>query len=228
MVSEKIEKLCINNSLPVAREGIPIILISAAVTGVCFVASWTIAVYLFLVLTLFIIWFFRDPERPGQLVPGEVLSPADGRVVMVEELKDNNNPLEQPCIKIGVFMSIFNVHVNRIPITGTIEKIVYNSGKFFSANLDKASDENEKNCLVLMTENSRNIAFVQIAGLIARRIVCWIGEHDKVISGQRFGLIRFGSRLDIYMPMGSHVSVNKGDKVKAGESRLGFMPEENR
>jgi phosphatidylserine decarboxylase len=126
-------------------------------------------------------------------------------------------------MKISVFMSVFNVHVNRIPIMGKISEIVYHSGKFFSAHLDKASEKNEKNLIALQTGDGRKIVFVQIAGLIARRIVCWIKEGDHVKTGQRFGLIRFGSRLDIYLPEDTRVTVQPRDKVKAGETVLGHL-----
>ena len=120
-------------------------------------------------------------------------------------------------------MSVFNVHVNRIPIGGTIEKITYHPGKFFSANLDKASEQNENNQITLQTANSKKIAFIQIAGLIARRIACWVEKGDRVNAGQRFGLIRFGSRLEVYLPEDSKITVQVRQKVKAGETVIGYL-----
>ena len=225
MTSEKIEKTRINNRLPVAREGISFILIGAVITIFSFYFSWLIFGCVMLVMTLFTAYFFRDPERYRDCRAEEILSPADGRIIKIEELEDSSNPLNGPGIKVSIFMSVFNVHVNRIPINGQIEKISYNPGRFFSANLDKASEQNESNCLSLITENGKRIAFVQIAGLIARRIVCWIGEQDRVKAGQRFGLIRFGSRLDVYLPQGSKVLIGLSDRVSAGETILGNLPE---
>ena len=225
MTSEKIEKTRINNRLPVAREGISFILIGAVITIFSFYFSWLIFGCVMLVMTLFTVYFFRDPERYRDCRTEEILSPADGRIIKIEELEESSNPLNGPVIKISIFMSVFNVHVNRIPINGQIEKISYNPGRFFSANLDKASEQNESNCLSLITENGKRIAFVQIAGLIARRIVCWIGEQDRVKAGQRFGLIRFGSRLDVYLPQGSKVLIGLSDRVSAGETILGNLPE---
>jgi len=120
-------------------------------------------------------------------------------------------------------MSIFNVHVNRVPIGGTIETITYHPGKFFSANLDKASKQNENNRITLTTADSKRIAFVQIAGFIARRIACWIEKGDRVNTGQRFGLIRFGSRLEVYLPANSRIAVQAGQHVKAGETIIGYL-----
>ena len=177
-----------------------------------------------LVMTLFTVYFFRDPEKRGDFGAEDILSPADGKIIKVDVLENSSNPLNEQAIKISIFMSVFNVHVNRIPINGQIEKISYNPGKFFSANLDKASDQNERNALCLVTENGKRIAFVQIAGLIARRIVCWIGDQDRVKAGQRFGLIRFGSRVDVYLPPGSRVLVGLSDRVSAGETILGILP----
>jgi phosphatidylserine decarboxylase len=152
-----------------------------------------------------------------------VLTPADGTILRVQHLEDDENPLGEPTIKISVFMSVFNVHVNRVPIMGKISEIIYHSGKFFSAHLDKASEKNEKNQITLQTGDGRKIVFVQIAGLIARRIVCWIKEGDHVKTGQRFGLIRFGSRLDIYLPKNTHITIQPKDKVKAGKTVLGHL-----
>ena len=222
-MSPDIEKTRINNRLPVAREGIPLIALGLFLTILFTLLALSILAYLAGLLTVFIIYFFRDPTRRSQVSNKTVLTPADGTILRVQHLENNENPLGEPTIKISVFMSVFNVHVNRIPIMGKISEIVYHSGKFFSAHLDKASEKNEKNLITLQTEDDRKIVFVQIAGLIARRIVCWIKEGDYVKTGQRFGLIRFGSRLDIYLPKDTRVTIQPKDKVKAGETVLGHL-----
>ena len=215
----------INNTWPVAREGVPFIIYSSGVTLLfAFFGHFYITVILG-VVALFILFFFRDPERrndPDE--EGAVLTPADGTILEVLHLDGGDNPLGRSAVKVSIFMSIFNVHVNRIPIGGIIEEISYHPGKFFSANFDKASKENEKNLIVLKTGNGERIAFVQIAGLIARRIVWWIEKGDHVTRGQRFGLIRFGSRLEVYLPSDSRVTVQARQKVKAGVTAIGYLP----
>ncbi len=218
-----VEKTRINNRLPLAREGIPFIALSLFLTILFILLGLDILAFLAGLLTLFIVFFFRDPARRSQVSAKAVLTPADGTVLKVQHFEDDKNPLGEPAIKISVFMSIFNVHVNRIPIMGKISEIAYHPGKFFSAQLDKASEKNEKNLIFLETEDGRKIIFVQIAGLIARRIACWITEGDYVKTGQRFGLIRFGSRLEIYLPIDTRITVKPKDKVKAGKSVLGHL-----
>jgi phosphatidylserine decarboxylase len=221
----KLDNSHINNRWPVAKEGVPFILVSSGLTLLLaclglFYISVPIGV-----IALFIIFFFRDPERRHS--PGgdkEVLTPADGTVLEVHHLNGQDNPIGQSAVKVSIFMSIFNVHVNRIPIGGTIENISYHPGKFFSANLDKASKENENNTITLKTENAERIVCIQIAGLIARRIACWIKKGDRVKTGQRFGLIRFGSRLEVYLPGNSSVAVQVRQKVKAGQTVIGYLP----
>lgn len=223
MVSSGIEKTRIENRLPVAREGIPFILIGLVISILLISLGPLPLGVFFCILTLFTIYFFRDPERTNNAVPDAVLSPADGWIIGIRRLDDGDNPLGEPAIKVSIFMTVFNVHVNRIPISGRISKIAYHPGRFFSANLDKASEENEKNRITLETDKGGKVVFVQVAGLIARRIVCWIEEQDRVRAGQRFGLIRFGSRLDVYLPAGSRIVVLPQSRVKAGESVLGYM-----
>lgn len=230
MPMSKIEETQINNGLPVAREGLPFILIGSVLTLLSlyfgfFIYNNLLFVSIFMgIITLFIIYFFRDPPRENPTHDEKtVLIPADGKILDIQHLKDGNNPLSEPAIKVSIFMSIFNVHVNRIPITGRILKIIYNPGKFFSANLNKASEQNENNRVTIQTDNGRKIVFVQIAGLIARRIVCWIKEWDNVKAGQRCGLIRFGSRVDIYLPHDSRIILKPRCRVKAGETILGYL-----
>ncbi len=175
------------------------------------------------VLTLLTIYFFRDPERNQVNKEKMVLTPADGKVLSIEKLNHGDNHFKDKAIKISIFMSIFNSHINRIPIRGNIAQLSYHPGKFFSANKDKASLYNEHNIITLETDNRKKIVFVQIAGLIARRIACWIKKGDYVETGQRFGLIRLGSRLEVYLPPDSTITVKKGWKVKAGQTVIGFL-----
>ena len=207
---------------PVAVEGIPFVVIAGIISVLFFVADLIIPAVFFSLVTLFIVWFFRNPER--SVPPGEknVISPADGKIIDVREVQENRI-LNKRMLKISIFMNLFNVHVNRLPCTGKVVDIVYNPGKFVSANLDKASLENEQNAVVLETPAGEKIIFIQIAGLIARRIVCWLRKGQFVKRGERFGLIRFGSRVDVYLPVGTDVRVSLGDKVKAGESILAVM-----
>lgn len=218
----KLEKTRINNRLPVAREGIPFLVTGLLITILFFYCGFFYPGLFFLILTLFTIFFFRDPERRNAIRKNAVLTPADGRILNIWDL-DDNNPLGVPAKKIGIFMSVFNVHVNRVPSSGKILSIAYHPGRFFSANLDKASEQNESNCITMETDKGEKIVFVQIAGLIARRIVCWIKEQEYVKAGQRFGLIRFGSRLDVYISAKSEIMVRSGDRVKAGETILGYL-----
>ena len=207
---------------PIAVEGIPFVVIAGIISVLFFVADLIIPAVFFSLVTLFIVWFFRNPER--SVPPGEknVISPADGKIIDVREMQENRI-LNKRMLKISIFMNLFNVHVNRLPCTGKVVDIVYNPGKFVSANLDKASLENEQNAVVLETPAGEKIIFIQIAGLIARRIVCWLRNGQYVKRGERFGLIRFGSRVDVYLPVGTDVRVSLGDKVKAGESILAVM-----
>jgi len=175
-----------------------------------------------LLLTLFVLWFFRNPQRKTPEKEKLVISPADGKVIRIEETASEEQP-GKTCLKISIFMNIFNVHVNRIPYSGRVRFIRYRSGKFLSANLDKASALNERNTVMVQTDDGREIMTVQIAGLIARRIVCWLREGMQVRKGDRFGLIRFGSRLEVFLPLGSAILVEVGDRVRAGETPIGEL-----
>lgn len=213
----------IDNKLPIAREGIPFILIGIGLTCVFLILDLLVLAIPFAVLTSFIIFFFRDPER--NLVNREkaVLTPADGKIIAIEKLTSGDNRFPDTAVKLSIFMSLFNAHINRIPVGGRISQLTYHPGKFFSANLDKASLHNENNIVMLETDNREKIVFVQVAGLIARRIVCWVKAGDYVRAGQRFGLIRFGSRLEVYLPPDSTITVRKGEKVKAGQTVIGYL-----
>ena len=213
----------IDNKLPIAWEGIPFILIGIGLTYAFLILDLLVLAIPLGVLTLFIIFFFRDPQR--NLVNSEkaVLTPADGKIIAIEKLTNGDNRFKDTAIKLSIFMSLFNAHINRIPIGGRISQLTYHPGKFFSANLDKASLYNENNIVMLETDKKKKIVLVQVAGLIARRIVCWVKAGDYVRAGQRFGLIRFGSRLEVYLPPDSTITVRKGEKVKAGQTVIGYL-----
>ena len=207
-------------AFPVEKAGYPVILACAFITAVLALLDMTWPAIIGIVSTLSICFFFRDPDRIIPNGAGIVVSPADGKIIDISKT-DNQRFYEGPCIKISIFMSVFNVHVNRVPCKGEIKSIRYIPGKFVSANLDKASIENEHNAVFLETEDGRQICFVQIAGLIARRIICKVQKGDILLRGQRFGLICFGSRLDVYLPADFQPEVSVGDKVQAGASILG-------
>ena len=176
-------------------------------------------------LTLFTLWFFRDPERNTPQDSNLIISSADGKVCLIdeafppEELSMDSQKMKRIC----VFMNVFNVHVNRSPVQGRVEHIVYKKGQFLNASLDKASDKNERSSLVINADSGAKIVVVQIAGLIARRILSFISSNHQLDQGERFGLIRFGSRVDIYMPLDAVEKCKVGDKVVAGESILAAL-----
>ncbi len=201
----------------IAREGWPFLAIAVVVALV--VTFWSPGVSIvFWLLALFVLQFFRDPAREAPDGEANVLSPADGRIVAVEETHDPYANRE--ALKISVFMNVFNVHSNRSPVNGTVESIAYFPGKFFNAALDKASLENERNAMVLKTDGGQTVTAVQVAGLVAKRILCYAKEGDRLYSGQRYGFIRFGSRVDVYLPLGARPRVAIGDKVSATSTVL--------
>lgn len=206
----------------IAVEGLPMILPLAGATLLALVAGFRGLGLVLLLLTLFVLWFFRNPQRKTPEKEKLVISPADGKVIRIEETASEEQP-GKTCLKISIFMNIFNVHVNRIPYSGRVRFIRYRPGKFLSANLDKASALNERNTVMVQTDDGREIMTVQIAGLIARRIVCWLREGMQVRKGDRFGLIRFGSRLEVFLPLGSAILVEVGDRVRAGETPIGEL-----
>lgn len=205
--------------VPIHKEGYPFIAIFALIgIGLGFVAQ--ALGFVGLVLTLWCVYFFRDPPRVTPIRDGLMISPADGEISLITEVPP---PPEldmgsEPRTRVSVFMSVFNVHVNRVPLGGKIAKIAYIPGKFLNATLDKASSDNERLAIRLTLADGREIAFVQIAGLIARRIKCFVKEGDEMKTGQRFGLIRFGSRVDIYLPHGVNPMVALGQTMLAGET----------
>ncbi|OIR19628.1 phosphatidylserine decarboxylase proenzyme [mine drainage metagenome] len=196
----------------IAREGWPFLAISLvlAVAATVWCAVWSIPMW---IIFVFVLQFFRDPPREIPQQAGVVLSPADGRVIKVERTQDPY--AQRDAILVSVFMNVFNVHSNRSPVDGKVEKIEYFPGKFVNADLDKASAENERNAVVLKTDDGQTVTFVQVAGLIARRILCYINAGDTLTRGQRYGFIRFGSRVDVYLPLTATVKVAIGDKVSA-------------
>ncbi len=193
-------------------------------TIIFFLLGWGWLWKLTLILAIFCGSFFRDPERFAPLKEGSVVSPAEGRVLSVTEVDGPELAGIKESIKVSIFMSVFNVHVNRSPAAGRVLDIHYKAGKFFSANLDKAAEENERNLVVIEDDQQRRIAFIQIAGLIARRIVCFVEPDDRLEKGERFGLIRFGSRVDLYLPPDTEIDVSVGQHVKAGETIIGYLP----
>jgi phosphatidylserine decarboxylase len=210
-------------AFPIARAGYPFIAAGAFVTAVLALLEIGVAALLGLLATFFVAYFFRDPDR---VVPNDshvLVAPADGKVIAVEAL-DANPFYDGHCQRVSIFMSVFNVHVNRIPYEGQVRKIVYHPGKFIAANRDKASDDNERNALFIETPNGQPMTTVQIAGLVARRIICTVREGETVRKGQRCGIICFGSRVDLYLPPEATISVSTGEMVKGGTSILGRLP----
>jgi phosphatidylserine decarboxylase len=210
---------------PMHKEGIRFVAIFAAVTVLLFLVS-TILGWIGVILTIWCYYFFRDPERVTPERSNVLVSPADGVVSLMERVSpppELGMP-DKPLMRISVFMNVFNCHVNRTPITGQILKVAYRPGKFFNASLDKASVHNERMSLRVGLRDGHEIAVVQIAGLVARRIVCFVEEGDTLSTGERFGLIRFGSRVDVYIPDGVNPIVSVGQTMIAGETVLAELP----
>jgi phosphatidylserine decarboxylase len=201
----------------IAREGWPFVALAFALAALVayFSAAWSIPLWL---IALFVLQFFRDPARTIPEKPNAVLSPADGRIVVVEKAQDPYAGRE--ALKISVFMNVFNVHSNRAPVDGKIKSAQYFPGRFVNADLDKASTENERNALTITTGSGHVVTCVQVAGLIARRILCYVKAGDVLARGQRYGFIRFGSRVDVYLPLTATPKVTVGDKVSATETIL--------
>jgi len=207
----------------IAREGWPFLGIAVAIALlVGAFAGWWWSLPLWLA-ALFVLQFFRDPPREVPEDPAAVLAPADGRIVAVEKARDPW--LEREALKISVFMNVFNVHSNRAPVDGTVKQVWYHAGRFLNAALDKASVENERNALWLRTRSGADVTCVQVAGLIARRILCYVSAGAELAKGERFGFIRFGSRVDLYLPLYAQPVAAIGDKVYAAESVLARLPD---
>ena len=205
----------------IAREGWPFLAgaVAAAAFVTWFGGWWSAPLWL---IALFVLQFFRDPPREVPAGEGLVLAPADGRIVQVGNARDDY--LGREALKISVFMNVFNVHSNRSPVDGAVENVWYFPGLFVNADLDKASTDNERNAMHLRTASGVDVTVVQIAGLIARRILCYAAKGDRLARGQRYGFIRFGSRVDVYLPPGSRPTVAIGDKVSATSTVLAELP----
>jgi phosphatidylserine decarboxylase len=208
--------------VPVTKEGYPFIFLFAFATLIFALVGCTWVAYAGLAATTFVLCFFRDPERFIPEKEHAVVSPADGKVIIVEKVQDDDY-LQQEVYKISIFMNVFNVHVNRLPLSGTVKKIIYKPGKFHSADSEKSALYNENCATILEADNGVKVAFVQVAGLIARRIINWLELEEKAVKGERFGLIRFGSRVDVYLPADTAIAIKKGQKVRAGETVLGYL-----
>ncbi len=208
-------------------DGRKYVLISAVLTLFLAFMAWETLAWPMAGVTLWVASFFRDPVRVTPRGPGFIVAPADGLVTMVarmpppRELEDIDALGFEPLIRVSIFMSVFDVHINRAPIGGTIRRLVYVSGKFLNADLDKASEENERQHILVEDSDGLRVAFTQIAGLVARRIVPFVKSGDVVAAGQRIGLIRFGSRVDVYLPAGTAAQVVVGQRAIAGETILG-------
>jgi phosphatidylserine decarboxylase len=207
---------------PIAKEGFIFIGTGAALTLLGGLLLGSVVGYVFGTLTLFCIWFFRDPHRTVPQTEGVLVSPADGKIVDISRTEEGRF-LNKPAIKISIFLNVFNVHINRVPVAGRVIGVFYNAGRFFAANVPKASLENEQNAVVMETPTGKRVVCIQIAGLIARRIVCWIKEGSVLNRGERFGLIRFGSRVDLFVPIETEIRVSMGQKVRGGETILGML-----
>lgn len=205
----------------IAREGWPYLTASlvASVLVTWWFGWWSAP---FWILYFFILQFFRDPPREIPQGANLVLCPADGRVLLVGNMRDPYRNVE--ALKVSVFMNVFNVHSNRSPVDAAVKDVVYNKGLFVNASFDKASSDNERNALILRMDDGTELACVQIAGLIARRILCYSKPGDRLTRGQRYGFIRFGSRVDLYLPLGSRPRVAVGDKVKATTTVIAELP----
>ncbi len=202
----------------IAREGWPFLAIAVVVAVALGWLGWTVLAILAWIAALFVLQFFRDPARTIPSAPKAVLSPADGRIVKVEKAHDPY--LDRDALKISVFMNVFNVHSNRSPVDGKVVNRWYHAGSFLNAALDKASLENERNALHLRTDGDQDVTCVQIAGLVARRILCYVEPGAALARGQRYGFIRFGSRVDVYLDPSARPKVAVGDKVAATETIL--------
>lgn len=216
----------IREAIPdVHREGWPFIAITVALALIC-AFFFTPGFWLLMILAGWMTIFFRNPVRAVPVEPGLVVSPADGRIEPVVRVAP---PPElglgdQPLTRVSVFMNVFDCHINRAPVAGRVARIAYKAGKFVSADLDKASDDNERNSVLIDTDAGQRVGVVQIAGLVARRIVCWTRDGARLEAGERFGMIRFGSRLDVYLPEGAIVAVSARQRAVSGETILAYLP----
>lgn len=215
------------NRWPIAGEGFPFLIPSAILTLFFAGMGWTVLTIPGILLTLFIAYFFRNPKRKIPSLRNIILSPADGRVIYVGECEEDRF-LKQRALKVSIFMSPFDVHINRTPASGKVLEVSYHPGRFLVASRDKASLLNEQNALVMETEDRFKILLVQIAGFVARRIVCYAKAGDLLNRGEIFGMIRFGSRVDLYLPVDVRPIVKVGQHIKGGESIIGYRNEKEK
>ncbi len=209
------------NRWPIAKEGLPFLIPIALLTILLGFMGWEVLTYLGILLVLFIAFFFRNPKRKIPSLQNIILSPADGRIIYVGECEEDRF-LKERALKVSIFMSLFDVHINRTPATGKVLERSYHPGQFFVANAEKSSLLNEQNAFILETEDRLKILLIQIAGFVARRIVCYAKAGDTLRMGEIFGLIRFGSRIDLYLPIEVKPIVRIGQHVKGGESIIGY------
>ena len=208
--------------VPIVKEGFPFVGIGAGVTLLAGLLGWVVVAAVAGGLALFTAWFFRNPARVVPQGLGLVVAPGDGTVIAIEE-EFESRFLKDRSVRLTIFLNVFDVHVNRIPCEGVVEDIQYQPGAFLVASKPEATLKNEQNALFLRTAQGAKVLCVQVAGLIARRIVCWLSPGDRVMRGERFGLIRFGSRMDTYLPLGTELRVAVGDRVKGGETIVGVL-----
>lgn len=208
--------------VPFAKEGFPFIGVAAGITLIAGWLGWVPVAVAAAVLTLFVSWFFRNPPREIPQGPGLIVSPGDGKVLAVEE-EFEPRYLKERAVRISIFLNVFDVHINRIPCEGIIEDVQYQPGLFLVASKPHATVKNEQNAVMIKTVEGAKVLCVQVAGLIARRIVWWVHPKDPAVRGERYGLIRFGSRMDTYVPVGTAIKIAVGDRVKGGETILGVL-----
>ena len=208
---------------PIAREGVPFLAAAAAPTVAAWALGWTVAGALFGAAALFTGWFFRNPPRRIPGGPNLIVSPGDGRVLAVAE-EEEPRFLKARAVRVSIFLSPLNVHINRTPCEGLVKVVSHSPGRFLVASRPEATLQNEQTAVLFETDAGYRILCVQVAGYVARRIVCWLSEGERVARGERYGLIRFGSRMDLYMPAGTQVRVKAGDRVIGGETIIGVLP----
>lgn len=203
----------------IAREGWPIIAGAAAATLILWLLDWDTLAFIALLATIFCVQFFRDPARELPADPRAVVSPVDGRVCRVDRSVVNPETGEE-CRRVCIFMNVFNVHSQKAPVSGVVEKVTYTPGLFINADLDKASTDNERNAVTVRVADGRLVTFIQVAGLVARRIICYAQVGDALERGERYGFIRFGSRVDVYLPMDCEITAQIGDKMVGNMSTI--------
>ena len=208
--------------IPIVKEGLPFVVAAGIPAVAAGVLGWTGIAAAFGAVALFTAWFFRNPRRSAPKSDRAVVAPGDGRIVEISE-EPEPRFLKDKSVRISIFLNIFDVHVNRIPCQGTVEQVAYQPGRFLAASRPEATLQNEQNALLIRAAQGTRVLCVQIAGLIARRIVCWVTPGETVACGERFGLIRFGSRMDVFLPVGTKLKVKVGDHVKGGETLLGEL-----